>query len=116
MTLGLIYVGLVLIFGTLVRDVLGQQENTLGLVASTLVVAALFQPLRHRIQRVIDRRFYRRTYDAAQTLEAFASTVRHEMSLTGLSEHLMAVVQETMRPASLSVGFLDEAADTRERC
>src|SRR5437588_5196164 len=77
--LALLYVGLVFVFGSLLRAFLGQQQNPLVIVASTLVVAALFQPLRHGVQRVIDQRFYRRTYDAAQTLSAFSSIVLNEV-------------------------------------
>ena len=86
--LALFYVGLVFIFGTLLRDFIGQQENPLVIVASTLVVAALFQPLRHGIQRVIDRRFYRRKYDATRTVEAFSATLRSEVDLSQLKEHI----------------------------
>ena len=103
-SLVLIYVGLVFIFGTLLRNVfLGQQENPLVIVVSTLVIAALFQPLRQGIQRIIDRRFYRRKYDAAKTLEAFSATLRSEVDLSQLSEHLLNVVQETMQPAHVSL-------------
>jgi hypothetical protein len=98
-----IYVGLVLVFGTLLRHVLGQEENPLVIVASTLVIAALFQPLRHGIQRVIDRRFYRRKYDASKTVEAFSATLRSEVDLSQLREHLLTVVQETMQPAHVSL-------------
>jgi len=110
----LIYVGLVFIFGTLLRDFLGQQQNPLVIVASTLVVAALFQPLRHRIQRIIDRRFFRRKYNAAKTLEAFNATLREEVDLNQLREHLLSVVQETMLPAHVSL-WLREPASKRPR-
>lgn len=100
--LALIYAGLVFVFGSLVRAFLDQQQNPLVIVASTLVIAALFQPLRHGIQRVIDRRFYRRKYDATRTVEAFSATLRSELDLSQLSEHLLTVVQETMQPAHVS--------------
>ncbi len=99
----LLYVGLVFVFGSLVRAFLGQQQNPLVIVTSTLVIAALFQPLRHGVQRVIDRRFYRRRYDAAKTLEAFSTTLRNEVDLEQLREKLVAVVTETMQPSHVSL-------------
>jgi hypothetical protein len=78
-------------------------EQPLVIVASTLVIAALFQPLRRRIQTIIDRRFYRRKYDSARTLAAFSVTLRNELDLSQLSEQLVAVIEETMQPTHVSL-------------
>src|SRR6266852_1047622 len=91
--LALAYFGLVIGLGSLVRLFTGQvSQSPVVIVASTLAIAALFQPLRHRLQKIVDRRFYRSKYDAAKTLEAFSATFRNEVDLNQLREHLLAVV------------------------
>ncbi len=103
-SLALVYVGLVIGLGSLVRLFTGQlAQSPVVIVASTLAIAALFQPLRQRIQAIIDHRFYRRKYDAARTVAAFSATLRNEVELTQISEHLVAVVRETMQPERISL-------------
>ncbi len=103
-SLALVYFGLVIGLQALVRLFTGQAlQSPIVIVASTLAIAALFQPLRHRIQAIIDRRFYRRKYDAARTLEEFSLTLRNELELSQLSEQLLNVVQETMQPTQVSL-------------
>ena len=81
----------------------GQNQSELATVVSTLAIAALFVPMQARVQAVIDRRFYRRKYDAAQTLAAFAATARDEADLDQLAARLMGVVDETIQPAQASL-------------
>jgi len=97
--LALVYFGLVIGGQHLLVSLLGQ-SNAVVLVGSTLVVAALFQPLR---QRIVDRRFYRSKYDAAKIVAAFSATLRQEVDLDQVREQLLAVVQETMQPAHISL-------------
>jgi hypothetical protein len=98
----LIYFGLVIGLQFLLRGLISQ-TNDIAIVASTLAIAALFHPLRRRIQNVIDRRFYRRKYDAVRTLAAFSTTLRNEVDLDQLREALLSVVQETMQPSHVSL-------------
>jgi hypothetical protein len=97
-----VYVGLVIGLQALLRGIISQ-DNSVAIVVSTLVIVALCRPLHKRVQNVIDRRFYRRKYDAAKTIEAFSATLRNEVDLSQLREQLLAVVEETMQPAHVSL-------------
>jgi hypothetical protein len=102
--LALVYFGGVTASQAIVQALTGQEEHpTLAVVVSTLVIAALFNPLRRRTQAFTDRRFYRRKYDAAKTLEAFSAKLRDETDLNALSDDLVGVVRETMQPAHVSL-------------
>jgi len=101
-TLVALYFGVIVVLQR-VLVVISGQESTLAVVASTLLIAALFNPLRHRIQNFIDRQFYRRKYDAAKTLEEFGATLRAATDLDGLKEELTGVVRATVQPAHVSL-------------
>ena len=101
-TLATAYFGSVVLLQMAFRGFTGQ-ESTVALVVSTLVIAGLFQPARRRIQRLIDRRFYRRKYDAAQTISAFSEVARDEVDLERLSNAIVRVVDETIQPSRVSL-------------
>ena len=108
--LGLVYFGGVAMAQVIFRILTGQEQPQLTIVVSTLIIAALFSPLRRRIQGFIDRRFYRKKYDAAKTLEAFSAKLRHETDLDALSGDLTSVVRETMQPAHVSLWLRPDTA------
>jgi hypothetical protein len=101
-SLAAVYVGLIIGLSALLQGIISQ-DNSVAIVLSTLAIAALFEPLRRRIQHLIDRRFYRKKYDAAKTLAAFSATLRSEVDLDQLRERVVAVVQETMQPRHVSL-------------
>jgi hypothetical protein len=109
LTLALTYFGSVALLQYVFRSLTGQ-ETQLTIVASTLAIAALFQPLRRRLQNVIDRHFYRRKYDASRTLEAFSDRLRHKTDLEHLSAELLSLVRETMQPAHVSLWLKPDGA------
>jgi hypothetical protein len=110
-SLAVVYFGGVTVTQAIFRALTGQEEQPqLAIVVSTLVIAALFNPLRLRIKSFIDRRFYRRKYDAAKTLEAFSVKLRDETDLDALAEDLVGVVRETMQPAHVSLWLRPDAA------
>jgi hypothetical protein len=115
----MIHLGSIVVLQSLVNVFTGQlslwSQSPLVIVASTLGIAALFQPLRRRIQTIIDRRFYRSKYDAARTLAAFSATLRDEVNLDELRVALLKVVQETMQPSHVSLWLKTTDGDNHNR-
>jgi hypothetical protein len=111
--LALIYVGSVVGMQAVFRALTGQ-ESTLAVVASTLAIAALFNPLRRRAQELVDRRFYRKKYDARKTLAAFNFRLREETDLDSLSEEVLGVVRETMQPEHASLWLRRQRTNVKE--
>jgi len=112
--LAVVYIGLVIGLQALLRGIISH-DNSVAIVISTLAIAALFHPLRKSIQAIIDRRFYRRKYDAAKIIEAFSATLRNELDLTQLSEQLVTVVQDTMQPSHVSLWLRPTAQDRKSQ-
>lgn len=112
--LGGVYAGSVVLLQELFRALTGQSSQ-LAIIASTLSIAALFNPLRHRIQALIDRSFYRGKYDARKTLEAFSSKLREETDLEALSDELVGVVSETVQPTHVSLWLRPNSASKEKR-
>ena len=108
-TLALVYVGSVVSLQAALRVLTGQESN-LAVVASTLAIAALFNPLRRRVQAFVDRRFYRRKYDAAKTLADFNARLREETNLEALSDELVGVARRTVQPTHVSLWLRSESA------
>ena len=102
-TLAALYLGGVAATQAVLGAITNQEQTQLAIVASTLVIAALFNPLRQRIQAFIDRSFYRRKYDVAKTLEGFSMKLRDDTDLEALRGDLVGVVRETMQPAHVSL-------------
>jgi hypothetical protein len=114
--LAFVYFGGVTATQAIFRALTGQeQQPQLAVVVSTLVIAALFTPLRRRIQSFIDRRFYRSKYDARKTLDNFSAQLRNETDLNALSDDLVGVVRETMQPAHVSLWLRPESGSKGEQ-
>jgi len=112
--LGTLYFGGIVVLQS-IFVVLTGEKSTLAVVASTLTIAALFNPLRRRVQAFVDRRFYRRKYDARKTLEVFSAKLRNETDLDALSDDLIGAVRETMQPAHISLWLRHDAPQQRKQ-
>jgi hypothetical protein len=108
------YEGVVVLLQHLFRVFTGQ-ESQVAAVVTTLLIAAMFEPLRRLLQHTVDRRFYRSKYDARQTLEAFSATLRDETDLDALSNDLVGVVSETVKPAHVSLWLRPDVAQNDQR-
>jgi hypothetical protein len=102
-TLGLVFFGGVALLQRVFGGITGTEDSPVAIVISTLMIAALFSPLRRRIQDFIDRRFYRQKYNAEQALADFTATARNETDLDALSSKLVEVVSQTMQPERVTV-------------
>ena len=111
--LGLVYFGLVILLDGMLRSLVGS-SGQVATVVSTLAVAALFTPLRHRVQDLIDRRFYRRKYNAEQALAEFAAVVRNNADIHLVSDQLTRAIQETVQPEHASL-WLKAPPENRAR-
>ncbi len=112
--LALVYFGLVVVLQSLLQSAIGNPKSEIVIILSTLAIAALFNPLRRRVQDAIDRRFYRKKYDAAKVIAEFAATCRDETDLDKLTARLVEAVQETMQPERVTL-WLKPTTDGRQK-
>jgi hypothetical protein len=110
--LGALYAGVVLVLGQVFGGI-GDNPPSWVIAGATLAVAVLFQPARRRIQQAVDRRFNRRKYDAAKTIEAFSARLRDQVDLDSLSAELLAVVDQTVQPTAASLWLRPSAQRSR---
>jgi hypothetical protein len=110
--LALVYFGSILLLQGMFTG-LGAGQSPAAIVLSTLAIAALFNPLRRRVQAVVDRRFYRKKYDAEQVLVAFSARVRDEVELDRLSAELISAIEETVQPERVNLWMVNELENQR---